>query len=250
MCISNRHTSLCVLHLLLPLCSLLCLHSSFKSVLSSDKPLAGSHLQDRARGKHGAWEKAGWREGDGGKTEEEKGRSGEKQGSMAKKKKLKGKDRAWGEMGNIKRNGRGEFMLRPSTWAHLPVSSAWRLWITLCSCGCKLTLEISLLWQGEGWWSLSSGDLASVCKYRAKADGGKLASALEPYGAYAHGGVCKDPGHGVRAGDCRLLGLAQDARFRHWHRWGATVRLNFSCKGPRSREPDFVTRQQYLVLYF
>lgn len=78
--------------------------------------------------------------------------------------------------------------------------------------GCKLTFEISLLRQGEGWRSLSSGDLASVCKYRARADGGKLASALEPYGAYAHGGVCKDPGHGVRAEDRRLLRLAQDTR--------------------------------------
>lgn len=78
--------------------------------------------------------------------------------------------------------------------------------------GCRLTFEISLLRQGEGWRSLSSGDLASVCKYRARADGGKLASALEPYGAYAHGGVCKDPGHGVRAEDRRPLRLAQDAR--------------------------------------
>ncbi|KAG7222480.1 hypothetical protein INR49_016219 [Caranx melampygus] len=32
---------------------------------------------------------------------------------------------------------------------------------------------------------------------RPRADGGKLASALEPYGAYAHGGVCKDLGRGV-----------------------------------------------------
>lgn len=78
--------------------------------------------------------------------------------------------------------------------------------------GCKLTFEISLLRQGEGWRSLSSGDLASVCKYSTRADGGKLASALEPYGAYAHGGVCKDPGHGVRAEDRRLLRLAQDTR--------------------------------------
>ncbi|KAL7400926.1 hypothetical protein ABVT39_020033 [Epinephelus coioides] len=78
--------------------------------------------------------------------------------------------------------------------------------------GCRLTFEISLLRQGEGWRSLSSGDLASVCKYRAQADGGKLASVLEPYGAYAHGGVCKDPGHGVRAEDRRLLRLALDTR--------------------------------------
>lgn len=84
------------------------------------------------------------------------------------------------------------------------------------SLSCSLTFEISPLRQGEGWRSLSSGDLASVCKYRARADGGKLAVALEPYGAYAHGGVCKDPGHGVRAEDRRLLRLAQDTRHWHW----------------------------------
>lgn len=60
--------------------------------------------------------------------------------------------------------------------------------------GCELTFEMSLLRQGEGWRSASSGALASVCKYRAWADGGKLAVPFEPYGAYAHGGVCKDPG--------------------------------------------------------
>lgn len=106
--------------------------------------------------------------------------------------------------------------------------------------GCKLTFEISLLRQGEGWRSLSSGDRASVCKYRAPADGGKL--ALEPYGAYAHGGVCKDPGHGVRAEDRRLLRLAQDTKHWHWHWRGVTVRLNFSWKAPEpeswSLKPD------------
>lgn len=81
----------------------------------------------------------------------------------------------------------------------------------------RLTFEMSLLRQGEGWRSLSSRDLASVCKYRAWADGGTLASALEPYGAYAHGGVCKDPGHGVRADDRRPLRLAQETRHCHWH---------------------------------
>lgn len=96
--------------------------------------------------------------------------------------------------------------------------------------GRKLTFEISLLRQGERWWSLSSRDHASVCKYREGADGGKLASALEPYGAYAHGGVCKDPGHGVQAEDRCLLRLAQDTRRRHWHWWGVTVSPNFSWK--------------------
>ncbi|KAG7478998.1 hypothetical protein JOB18_014828 [Solea senegalensis] len=41
-----------------------------------------------------------------------------------------------------------------------------------------------------------------------------LQAVLEPYGAYAHGGVCKDPGHGVRAEDRRLLSLAQDTSGR------------------------------------
>lgn len=49
--------------------------------------------------------------------------------------------------------------------------------------------EISPLRQGEGCRSASSGDPAAVHKYRALADGGKLAAMLEPYGAYAHGGV-------------------------------------------------------------
>lgn len=78
----------------------------------------------------------------------------------------------------------------------------------------KLTFEMSLLRQGEGWRSISSGELAFVCKYRPRPDGGKLATALQPYGAYARGGVCKDPGPGVRAGDGRLLRprLAQGTR--------------------------------------
>lgn len=67
----------------------------------------------------------------------------------------------------------------------------------LAPADCKLTFKMSLLRQGEGWRLLSSRDVASVSKYRARADGGKLATALEPYGAYAHGRVCKDPGHGV-----------------------------------------------------
>lgn len=110
--------------------------------------------------------------------------------------------------------------------------------------GCKLTFER----QGEGWWSLSSGDLVSVCKHRAWADGGKLAPALEPYGAYAYGGVCKDPGHGVQAEDLRLLRLAQDTGTNTGTCKRVTVSLNFSWKAQK-QTATYPTRQQNPVIF-
>lgn len=141
-------------------------------------------------------------------AEKERRRSGGKQGGMEEMKqtergKEKGKQNEMVEVNSRSAPQREHIQLFPQHGGCGSLSTP---------AGCKLTFEIFLLRQGEGWRSLSSGDLASVCKYRARADGGKLASALEPYGAYAHGGVCKDSGHGVRAEDRRLLRLAQDTR--------------------------------------
>lgn len=77
-------------------------------------------------------------------TETEKGkgekrRSGEKQGSMEEGK-LRGNNWAGKRKGKTKWNGRGEFMLCPSTWAHSAVSSAWWLRITLYSCGLQVNI--------------------------------------------------------------------------------------------------------------
>lgn len=127
--------------------------------------------------KQSARKEARWWEGEGWRKKKEKGRSGEERSIDAWKKGNRKEDSTG--KGRLKRKiGRG--VICPLNMSKFSCFLAWWLRSTLCSPGCKLTSEMSLLRQGEGLWSLSSRDLASVSNYRGQADGGKLAKVLEP----------------------------------------------------------------------